>query len=118
MQLYYCAPKHCDYMTLKIERIEARIRLCGELRSPQLCEVKAEIKRGKSQVVLDLEELSLIDLDSIRFLNTCEARGIEVCHSPAYIRDWMARDRAQPRTGLQKLKKRRTASGEERSKNR
>lgn len=74
--------KHRDYVTLKIERTKARIRLSGELRSAQLDQVKAEIKRGKSKVVLDLEEISLIDLDGVRFLNACEARGIEIMHSP------------------------------------
>jgi hypothetical protein len=58
-------------------------------------------------VVLDLEELTLIDLDGIRFLNACEARGIEILHSSPYIRDWMARERSQARVSVQDGKRRR-----------
>ena len=98
-------------MTLKIEPIRARVRLSGELRSGQLAQVKAEIKCGRSQVVLDLEELVQIDLEGIRFLNTCEARGIEVLHSRPYIRDWMARERSQEQVSMQNSKRRRMSTG-------
>jgi hypothetical protein len=104
--------KHRDYVTLKIERTKARIRLSGELRSAQLDQVKAEIKRGRSKVVLDLEEISLIDLDGVRFLNACEARGIEIMHSPPYIKDWMDQERSRQKAGAKKLDKRRMAEGD------
>ena len=77
-------------MTLKIELIEGRIRLSGEFRSEHLDQVKAEIDRRGSPVVLDLEELSSVDVDGIRFLNTCEAKGISVSHCSPYIKVWMS----------------------------
>jgi hypothetical protein len=67
-------------MTLKIELIEGRIRLSGEFRSEHLDQVKAEIDRRGSPVVLDLEELTNVDVDGIRFLNAYEAKGISVSH--------------------------------------
>ena len=107
--------KRRDYVTLKIERTKARIRLSGELRSAELDEVKAEIKRGKSKVALDLEEISLIDLDGVRFLNACEARGIEIMHSPPYIKDWMDQERSRQKAGAKKLDKRHMAEGDTRN---
>jgi len=84
-------------MTLKIERISGKrgtqIRLSGELRSEHLSQLKAEIKRGGPRVTLDLEELDLVDVEAVRFLNACEAEGISVLHSPRYIREWMFRER-------------------------
>jgi hypothetical protein len=81
-------------MTLKIERLSdkrgSRIRLSGELRSEHLDQVKVEIERG-GPVVLDLEEVDLVDIEGVRFLNTCEAKGIPVLHSSPYIREWMSR---------------------------
>ena len=69
-------------MTLKIERIPGNdrtlIRLSGEFRSEHLDQVKAEIERNGPRVVLDLEEVDLADVDAIRFLNACEADGVEV----------------------------------------
>ena len=88
-------------MTLKIERITAkrgtRIRLSGQLRCADLDQVKAEIAQGGEQIILDLEELDLVDLKAIRFLNACRAEGISVLHCSPYIRQWMIRERAEGR---------------------
>ncbi len=83
-------------MTLRIERVQARIRLIGEFRSEHLDQVKTEIEHCGSSVVLDLEELDLIDVDCIRFLNACEAKGISMLNCSPYIRAWMSRERPRP----------------------
>ena len=83
-------------MTLKIERIRSRIRLSGEFRSEHLDQVKAEIELCVSPAVLDLEELDLVDVEGVRFLNACEAKGISVLHCSRYIREWMLRERSRP----------------------
>jgi hypothetical protein len=84
-------------MTLKIERISGkrgtRIRLSGEFRSDLMDQVKAEIERGGA-IALDLEELDLVDVESVRFLNAREAEGLSVLHCSPYIREWMMRERA------------------------
>lgn len=80
-------------MTLKIERFRARVRLSGELRSRSLEQVKAEIDRCGTSAVLDVEEVDLIDVESVRFLNACEANGVQVLHCSPYIREWMSREK-------------------------
>ena len=80
-------------MTLRIERSKGRIRLSGELRFGDLDQVQTEIERCESPVVLDLEELDLIDLEGVRFLNACEAKGMAVLHCSPYIREWMLQER-------------------------
>jgi len=96
LQLPECASESKS-MTLKIERISGKrgtqIRLSGELRTEQLRQLKAEIERGRPRVVLDLEELDLVDVEAVRFLNACEAEGILALHSQAYIREWMIQER-------------------------
>jgi hypothetical protein len=85
-------------MTLKIERISdergARIRLSGEFRSDRLDQVRVEINRAE-RVPLDLEEVSLVDVDAVRFLNAREDEGIFVLHCSPYIREWMVREREE-----------------------
>ena len=76
-------------MTLRIERLKGRIRLIGELRIAHLEDVKSETEAAESPIILDLEELDLIDIDGVRFLNACEAKGISVLHCSPYIREWM-----------------------------
>jgi len=56
-------------------------------------ELKAQIKAGGASVRLDLNEVSLVDLDVIRFLATCQTEGISLVHCSRYIHDWIARER-------------------------
>jgi hypothetical protein len=82
-------------MTLRIDREQKQIRLSGELRCQQLDELAAEISRCETPVILDLRELALVDVESIRFLNACEENGISVVDCPAFIREWMSRERSK-----------------------
>ena len=84
-------------MTLRIERVQRGIRLSGELRLGHLDQVKSEIERCESPIVLDLEELDLIDLEGVRFLNECESEGASILHCSAYIREWMLQERGRPK---------------------
>jgi len=84
-------------MTLRIERSKGRIRLSGELRFGDVDQVQTEIERCESPVILDLEELDLIDLEGVRFLNLCEAKGISILHRSPYIREWMLQERGRPK---------------------
>ena len=86
-------------MTLKIERTsgarETRIHLSGQLRFECLSQVKSEVERAGQVVVLDLEEVDLVDIDGIRFLNECESAGVAVLGCSPYIKEWMLRERAE-----------------------
>ena len=84
-------------MTLRIERVKGGIRLSGELRVGHVDQVKTEIERCESPVVLDLEELNLIDLEGVRFLIACESAGVSILYCSAYIREWMLQERGQPK---------------------
>jgi hypothetical protein len=84
-------------MTLRIEQIKGGIRLIGEFRVGHLDQVKKEIARCESPVVLDLEELDLIDLEGVRFLNACEAAGLSILHCSPFIREWMLQERGRPK---------------------
>ena len=92
-------------MTLRIEPVQGRLRLSGELRCEHLDQVKAEIERCGSPVVLDLEELDLVDIEAIRFLNECEAKGVSVQQLLAFHREWMSRDRKPTAARPHKRKK-------------
>lgn len=83
-------------MTLKIERtVDGKcivLRLNGRLRSEHLAEMKSLIADSGVVVVLDLEEITQVDLDSINFLRKCQAGGIELRHCSPYICEWMDRE--------------------------
>jgi len=98
-------------MTLRIELVQGRIRLSGEFRSEHLDQVKNEMVRCESQVVLDLEELDLVDIEVVRFLNACDAQGNTILNCSPFIREWMLRERSQPVALTQKRRNRRRHSG-------
>ena len=84
-------------MTLRIEKDSdgqrTTIRLIGRMRRECIEELKAQIKAGGTNVTLDLNEVSLVDLDVICFLATCEAEGISLVHCSRYITNWIAKER-------------------------
>jgi hypothetical protein len=46
----------------------------------------------RPRIVLDLDGVTLVDVDVVRFLIVCEAEGIEFLHCPPYIREWIFRE--------------------------
>src|SRR5260370_5361841 len=88
-----------ESMTLKIKRIagkrKTRICLSGQLRSEHLDQLKSEVERGGPRVTLDLEELDLVDIEGVRFLNACASAGVSIVHCSPYIREWMLQERSR-----------------------
>jgi len=42
---------------------------------------------------VDLKEINLVDREAARFLARCEAGGVKLENCPAYIREWMEREK-------------------------
>ena len=84
-------------MVLKIEKVsdglETVLRLSGRIGSEQVQELKAQIAGSEQRIVLDLEQVRLVDLDSAHFLAVCETKGIELRHCPPYVREWILSER-------------------------
>ena len=80
-------------MTLKIKRTqenhESRLYLSGDLRSANVVDLKNEINNVGQPALLDMDEVNVVDIDGIRFLNNCLARGIQIVNCTPYIREWM-----------------------------
>jgi hypothetical protein len=85
-------------MTLRIELVSAQgrtvVRLIGRVQSECLAEIEAQIEGAEPRPALDLEEVTLVDVVAVRFLGSCERRGIELLHCAPYIRHWMASERS------------------------
>ncbi|HKF06421.1 MAG TPA: hypothetical protein VKB49_29150 [Candidatus Sulfotelmatobacter sp.] len=86
-------------MTFKIEKNSAgqktTMRLIGQIQSEYIEELKAQIEGSGPGIVLDLDEVTLVDVEVVRFLGDCEAAGIAVLHCPSYIREWISREQRQ-----------------------
>ena len=84
-------------MTLRIEKDsdgrKTVIRLNGRLQSEHLDELKTQIGVNHSRIGLNLDGVTLVDVEIVRFLNACEEGGVELLHCSRYIREWMAREK-------------------------
>ncbi len=54
--------------------------------------MKSQLDRNKPELVLDLDGVTLVDVEVVRFLGACEARGITLLHCSRYIREWILRE--------------------------
>ena len=68
------------------------IRLIGRIQSWNLCDLKAQTEGSGPSLVLDLDQVTLVDVDVIRFLCDCQQHGIELAHCSPYIREWIFRE--------------------------
>jgi hypothetical protein len=69
------------------------IRLIGRMRAEHVEHVRAEIAASRPPAALDLDELTLADVEAVRFLSTAEREGILLHHCAPFIREWMDRER-------------------------
>ena len=69
------------------------LRLSGRIRSTDIENIREAMKRSAERIALDLEEVTLVDLDVVRFLGVSEAEGVELVNCSPYIRDWIFRER-------------------------
>jgi hypothetical protein len=69
----------------------------GRMDAENLAELKTLFNSEASsrRITLDLKELTLVDQDAVRFLGRCEADNIQLKNCPAYIREWITRERSQ-----------------------
>jgi anti-anti-sigma regulatory factor len=83
-------------MTIRIQQTTEGhctiLRLSGELVSSQREALLEEIEGNNNTIALDLEEVTLVDLDIVQLLARCEAKGIELLNCPSYIREWISRE--------------------------
>jgi hypothetical protein len=71
------------------------LHLCGRIEAEHIKDLRAEIESGTRVRALDLDEVSLVARDVVKFLVLCEARGIELRNCPLYLREWILREKAR-----------------------
>jgi len=87
---------------LKIQRVAKGkfvvFTLSGRIQGDDVAELQRlfELEAKKQNISLDLQEIKLVDREAVRFLAQCEAEGITLVNCPAYIREWIAREKVQP----------------------
>src|SRR5208282_571502 len=90
-------PSGVSMLRIETESDGSRIilRLIGRLRYDCLEELRQRIENKAALVVLDLAEINLVDLQSVRFLRDCQDQKIEVRNCAPYILEWIRRERVE-----------------------
>ena len=84
-------------MTIRIEketdRLKTVIRVSGRLQSKHLDELKTQLAGARSRIALDLNGVTLVDVEIVPFLNACEIDGVGIHNCWPYIQEWMIREK-------------------------
>lgn len=72
-------------------------KVSGRIGAENLEELRAEIHGDKHAdthaASIDLEHVTLVDVEAVRFLGACETEGMALIHCSPYIREWIGRER-------------------------
>jgi anti-anti-sigma regulatory factor len=85
---------------LKIQRTangEVVLTLIGRMDEENVAELETLFlseSKGR-RIVLDLKDLTLVDHEAVKFLERCETDGTQLKNCPAYIREWITRQRLE-----------------------
>jgi hypothetical protein len=97
---------------LKIQRSangKVVFTLSGRIEAEDVAELQRllELEGEGRRLALDLKDVTLLDRDAVRFLARREADGIQLENCPAYIREWIERekDRKSRRKGSSAAKR-------------
>lgn len=81
-------------MTCKIERVVSGenavvFRVCGRIQAEHLSAITELMGQESRPIRFDLEEMELVDRETVSFLAVCELKGITLTNCPAFLREWV-----------------------------
>ena len=72
-----------------------RLRLSGRIQSNDIDDIWAQMDDDAIRIILDLGEVTLVDVEVVRFLSDSEDGGVVLAHCPLFVREWIIRERAE-----------------------
>jgi len=93
--LFACEPEGMLRIEKQSKGKSTILKLSGRMQAHGHSELRAEIEKCNPPPSLDLEEVSLLDRDSVRFLIRCESEGIQLVNCPLYVREWITREQGK-----------------------
>jgi hypothetical protein len=85
-------------MTCRIDRVRIErgvvLRVSGRIAGDDDLNVLRTALEESRVVAIDLAEIELVGRDAVMFLVLVESSGVELTHCPAFIREWITRERS------------------------
>jgi ABC-type transporter Mla MlaB component len=90
-------------MTCRVDRFlteegAAVLRLSGRITDEDVDVLRAALEQETGAVEIDLRDVSLIDREAVTVLAFSEGNRIGLRNCPAYIREWIDRERAHTKS--------------------
>jgi anti-anti-sigma regulatory factor len=87
-------------MSCRIDRLVSGdnlivLRISGRITGENVDMLRDLLGQERDTVAIDLKDVLLVDREAVKLLASSEANGIELRNCPAYIREWVAREKAQ-----------------------
>lgn len=67
--------------------------LSGRIEGEDLEQLEGLLREEEQGIILDLKEVSLAGQESVQFLGRYEEHGARLRNCPAYIREWITKER-------------------------
>jgi hypothetical protein len=86
-------------MTCRIDRVVSGpglliLHISGQITGKDVDLLRSLLEQETSMVGIDLKDVLLVDREAVRLLALSELNGAELKNCPAYIREWVRRERA------------------------
>ena len=72
-----------------------RLVLSGRVQADGIACIRSAMNDGYARKILDLSEVTLVDIGVVQFLIGCEDEGIQLVRCPPYVRQWMLCERVE-----------------------
>lgn len=70
------------------------LHISGRISGQDVDLLQSLLEQERSVVAIDLKEVLLVNHEAVRLLAFRESDGVELRNCPAYIREWITRERA------------------------
>ena len=71
------------------------LQLVGRIQSVNIGNIRAQMDDENVRILMDLGDVTLVNVEVVRFLSDCEDKGSVLLHCPPYIREWIRRERVE-----------------------
>jgi hypothetical protein len=94
-------------MSCRIERVGGDdlvvLYISGKLAGEHVDTLRNLLRQEVSTRAIDLQSVSLVDREAVQFLALTEYNGTELRNCPAYVREWVTRERSEMHAERQDL---------------
>jgi len=86
-------------MSCRIERVVGGddlvvLYISGKLAGEHVDTLRNLLRQEVGALAIDLESVSLVDREAVQFLALTEYNGTDLRNCPAYVREWVTREKA------------------------